>query len=188
MCSLPGFEGGRVRPSAQESVLQVPTGKTLSLIGGDIEIIGGSLGFLAAPGGRIQLASVASPGEVLFNPLELAPDLQVDAFARLGRITLSQDAILTVSGDGGGTVLIRSGRLLADRSTIIAETWRDTDGASSGIDLQIAADVIANHVAIVTGSRGAGRASDLRVTAGSMHLDVPSSPLAPSLRGMAGTS
>ena len=64
----------------------------------------------------MQLASVASPGEVVFSPLELAPDLQVDSFARLGRLELSQNALLDVRGNGGGTVLLRSGRLLVDQS------------------------------------------------------------------------
>ena len=60
---------------------------------------------------------MAAPGEVMFSPLEMAPDLQVDSFARLGRIALSQDATVTVSSDAGaGTVLLRSGRLLVDNA------------------------------------------------------------------------
>jgi filamentous hemagglutinin family protein len=60
------------------SALHVPEGETLSVIGGDIEIMGNvsptpsGLAFdhptLAAPGGRIHLASVASAGEVGLNP------------------------------------------------------------------------------------------------------------------------
>jgi filamentous hemagglutinin family protein len=156
----------------EESVLEVPAGQTLSLVGGDITIVGGPEGFLSAPGGRIQLASVASPGEVGFSRLELAPDLQVDGFARLGRITLSQLALLDASGDGGGSVLLRSGRLLIDQSNMFADNTGRMDGAGLGLDLRITADaVIRNGSFLTTDSVGAGRARDLRLTAGSLHLD-----------------
>jgi filamentous hemagglutinin family protein len=104
-----GFLGSNPAPiTIQGSRLQVPTGKALSVVGGDIEIVGRgplppmSVPTLGAPRGRIQLASVATPGEVGFSPLELAPDLQVDSFARLGRLALSQGAFVDVSGNGGG--------------------------------------------------------------------------------------
>jgi filamentous hemagglutinin family protein len=106
----------------QGSALRVREGQALSVVGGDIQIVGGTL---QAPSGRLQLASVASPGEVRFSPLELAPDLRVDGFARLGRLQLSQAAFVDASGGGdlgsggpGGTVLIRAGQLLVDDSFI----------------------------------------------------------------------
>jgi large exoprotein involved in heme utilization and adhesion len=142
--------------AVQESVLEAPAGQTLSLIGGDITIVGGPLGFLAAPGGRIQLASVAAPGEVVFSRLDLAPDLQVDSVARLGRIELSQQALLDASGNGGGTVLIRGGRLRVDRSNIFADNLGDVNGSGLGVDLRIAANAaILNQAFITTDSLGA---------------------------------
>ena len=93
-----GFLGNNSAPiTIQGSTLQVPAGKALSVVGGDIEIVGSGpltapstpTPTLGAPGGRLQLASVAAPGEVVFSPLELAPDLQVDSFTRLSRIALS---------------------------------------------------------------------------------------------------
>jgi filamentous hemagglutinin family protein len=168
-----GFLGQTPAPSlVQESVLRVPTGKTLSIIGGDIEIVGGPLGVLWAPSGQIQLASVASPGEVRFSPLEMALDLQVDSFARLGRLALSQGAFLDARGNGGGSVLIRAGRMWVDGSAIVADNRGDVDGMGLGVDLWIAADaVVANDSFIRTDSLGAGRARDLRLTAGSVHMD-----------------
>ena len=76
-----GFLGSTPAPiTIQGSALQVSEGKTLSVVGGDIQIVGGAL---VAPSGSIQLASVASPGEALFSSLELAPDLQVDSFTTI---------------------------------------------------------------------------------------------------------
>jgi hypothetical protein len=71
--------------SIQGSRLEVPEGKTLSVVGGDIKIADGSL---YAPGGGIEMVSVASPGEVLPN----APDLGVASFGRLGRIEISHSS------------------------------------------------------------------------------------------------
>src|ERR671923_742537 len=111
-----GFLGER-QPAGiavQGSRLQVPAGETLSVVGGDIRIADGSL---YAPGGRIDMVSVASPGEVLPH----APGLGVASFARLGRIEVSHSSPerprvdpslppgpfneignVDVSGEGGG--------------------------------------------------------------------------------------
>jgi filamentous hemagglutinin family protein len=163
----------------QGSALKVSEGKALSVVGGDMTIVGASgplteasIPTLSAPGGRIQLASVASPEEVVFSRLELAPELQVDGFARLGRIELSQSALVEASGDGGGTVLLRGGSLLVDQSRLFADNTRRVDGASMGLDLGIRADaVIRNGALLITDNWGAGRARDLRLTAGRVQID-----------------
>src|SRR5919198_3249471 len=82
-----GFLGERQQAgiAVQGSRLQVPPVEKLSVVGGDIRIADGSL---YAPGGRIDMASVTSPGEVLPN----APDLGVASFERLGRIEVSHSS------------------------------------------------------------------------------------------------
>ena len=82
-------------------VLQVPAGRTLSLVGGKIDVgTGSALGFLLAPVGRVNLVSVASAGEATFDPttingpLNTGPDsfktreINVDNFTRLGDINI----------------------------------------------------------------------------------------------------
>lgn len=54
--------------------LLVKAGQSLSLIGGDIQIINGTL---RAPGGRINLVSVDSPGEALLDPTDLVTMIDV---------------------------------------------------------------------------------------------------------------
>ena len=115
---------------------------------------------------------MASPGEVVFGPLELAPDLQVHGFTRLGRLELSQGAFVDASGNGGGSVLMRSGRLRVDGSSIFADNTGPIHGAGLGLDLQIGADaVLTNGARLTTDSLGAGHARDLRLTAGSLSVD-----------------
>jgi hypothetical protein len=73
--------------------------------------------------------TVASPGEVGFSSLELLPELQVNG-VRLGRVELSQGAFLGSSGNKGGTVLLRSGRLQVDGALMFA--FRRTSRESCG--------------------------------------------------------
>jgi large exoprotein involved in heme utilization and adhesion len=108
----------------------------------------------------------------MLSPLEPAPDLRVDAFAQLGRLEVSQGARVDASGNGGGVVLIRSGRLLVDHSNVFAQNTEAVDGTGLGLDLWIAVDaVLTNGASLTTDSRGAGRARDVRLTAGSLRID-----------------
>src|SRR5688572_25133009 len=59
-----GFLGSSPAPILiDQSVLEVPTGKSFSIVGGDLDIIGGPEGFISAEAGRITLAAVGGPGE-----------------------------------------------------------------------------------------------------------------------------
>lgn len=165
-----GFLGPTVAPiSIEGSFLQVPEGQTLSVVGGDIQITGATL---TAPSGRVQIASVASAGEVTI------PDLNVDSFANLGRIDILSSFINAndVSGIGGGTVVIRGGRLFADASQITADTVGDVDGAALGIELSLAEDINLTNgtfVGTTTGpfGFGLGRGGDVQVTARDAQID-----------------
>ncbi len=129
------------------SRLAVPTGQTLSVVGGDIDLVGdrgnNAPATLAAPSGQMHLVSVASPGEVVFLPTAAAPDVAVENFARLGAITITDQALVDVSGEGGGTVRLRAARLDVDDSWIRA----DTEGELSGgfIDVQVDALTISSR-------------------------------------------
>jgi filamentous hemagglutinin family protein len=85
--------------------LQVPAGRTLSLVGGTVNVGAPSgqppAGFVFAPGGVVNIASVASPGEVT-----LGGAINVDGFAKLGEIHITGGAIVD-----GREINIRSGRL-----------------------------------------------------------------------------
>jgi filamentous hemagglutinin family protein len=162
-----GFLGNTPAPiTIPGSTLTVLESNAMSVVGGEVQIVGARL---IAPGGRIQIASVASPGEVRFNPLELAPHLQVDTFARLGRLDLSQGALLDASGDGGGTVLLRGGRLMVD-SAFIGVVTGDGNSAKMGIDLGLAEEVVVDNSGIIAGSTGHGNVGEIRVEAGTLTL------------------
>src|SRR5882724_2157630 len=62
-----------------------PVGQTMSLVGGSILVTGGAM--LSPPGGRVQLVSVNSAGEVPISSLD------VRGFSALGSITVSGSVI-----------------------------------------------------------------------------------------------
>ena len=158
----------------QGSTLQVAQGKSLSLVGGNkgftatdpdngqaIEVPGGITmtgGKLLAPGGQINIASVASPGEVVAGTLAYAPNVNGQSFGALGSINISQQSIIDVNGNGGGTVSIRGGQLVLDNSTISANVTGPgpvIDGAEAighGIDIQVSQDAIIQNGALIDAS------------------------------------
>ena len=156
--------------SIQGSNLNVPQGQTLSVVGGDIQIDSGAL--LKAPQGQINIASVASPGEVIPNLSGQLPALDVSSFANLGQITESGSSNVTVSSSAGaGTVLIRGGRLVMDNAYMNANTTGDLDANALGIDVQLTGDLVLTNMAqMLTSSAGAGRAGDIQIKADSVEM------------------
>ena len=132
------------------STLSVTEGHSISLVSGDITIGSG----LTAQGGQINLASVASPGEILAGTLDQAPNVNGESFGALGTIQVSQKAVIDASGDGGGTVRIRGGRLVVDDSTISANTTGPAVGPlvgepGEGIDIQVSQDLVIQNAAVL---------------------------------------
>ena len=147
--------------------------QTVSLVGGDILIDGGGVnGGIASFNGVINVATVASAGEVVSTP----EDLNVSSFSRLGTVTLTNGAFLDVTdlaGTGAGTVRIRGGQLVMDGSSIQAVTYGNIDGAPVGIDIRIAGDAIIQNGSTVqsTTQGGLGRAGDVIVQANNLVVD-----------------
>ena len=176
--------------TVQGSLLKVPEGQSLSLAGGNITVQsdilpdGTSQGAnLQAPGGRINLVSVASPGETLLSNFQPAPNINGASFTTMGTVTLKEGATLNVSGQldefgtpigkgNGGTVLVRGGRLVMDASAIVAFTFGAVDGARTAVDIQVAQDVaLSNSAAISVGtSLGSGLGGDVVITAKDVSL------------------
>jgi len=155
-----GFLDDRVAPvtvnGGPNSALELSReGETLSVVGGNITIQGGTLG---APSRRVNLASVASRGEVKLTD----DDLETDTFNRLGDIHMSQGALIYTSGQGGGAIFIRSGRFVTESSIVLARTLGVGDGR--GIDIDAREDIeLKNQTAIQAISLGTGRAGDVKL-------------------------
>jgi len=113
--------------TVQGSQLSVMPGQSLSLVGGNITTQSGTpdggtvqSAKLSAASGQINLATVASPGEVLTGTLNHAPNANGQSFGAFGSINISQQSTIDVSGNAGGT-LIRGGQFTLDNSSILAQ-------------------------------------------------------------------
>jgi len=147
--------------TVQGSQLTVTDGTGISLVGGNITIQPGTLtdgtvqpAKVTAPGGQINLASVASPGEILRGTLDYAPNVSGQSFGALGTIQISQKSVIDASGDGGGTVIIRGGRFVLDDSRISANVTGPATGQfvgtpGEGIDIKVTGDAVIQNEAVL---------------------------------------
>jgi filamentous hemagglutinin family protein len=159
------------------TVLEVPSGKTISVIGGDIQMKNSSL---HAQGGRINLASAASAGEV--SPGDTG--LLMEGFTKQGNITVSRSTAFTnyadidvgaaKAGQDGGAVYIRGGRFEMRGGTILADTMSSRNGG--GVDIRVTEAMIQDSAGIQDGglilsrTNGAGKAGDVIIEARSLEL------------------
>ncbi len=124
-----GFLGPNPRAIVvQGGHLAVTEGQSLSLVGGNIDIRSGLLenGFsqsarLSAPAGQINLASVATPGEVLM-PLTGVSSTEtiMNGVTSLGTISLNQGTVVDTSAQSAGRIMIRSGQFTMENAELTA--------------------------------------------------------------------
>lgn len=182
--------------SVDRSTIEVPSGRTLSVVGGDIEVTNGTL---KAPGGSVQLTSVGSPGVVAYDQ----PQQPLDAFPQLGSIKLSGDprvmpSAIDVSDVIPGSVTVRgnsfelSGAKVSDEALVFGsfdgvvriEVRDNLTATRGGIDVSSdfvarGADVFlqAKTLTLREGSVVNGRAAraatggDINVTADTVKLE-----------------
>ena len=159
--------------SVQGSALSVPAEQSISFVGGNVTIQSGTpeggtvqSARLSAPGGQINLASVASPGEILHGTLQPGPNVTGATFTSMGDITLSEGTMLDVSANAAGTVKIRGSQLIIADSTLLANTV-NTNGASTAIDINVTGDLSISDTrgapAMTARTSGTGNAGDVQI-------------------------
>lgn len=123
----------------QGSQLTVSDGQGISLVGGNIIMQSGTLDNdtvqptrLSAPNGQINLASAASPGEILSPNLQLAANVNGESFTSLGSIMIGQDARIDTAGTTAGTIAIRGGQLTIRDGATIASSASSNPAAPAG--------------------------------------------------------
>ncbi|MEE9425082.1 MAG: filamentous hemagglutinin N-terminal domain-containing protein [Methylococcales bacterium] len=159
-----GFLGDN--PSAitlAQAELKVPSGESLSVIGGDINLDGGEL---IALGGRIDIASVSSKGEVARQD----NNLNLNGFNQLGKIELTQSAKVDASGEGGGAIFIRGGELTLNESEVRSDTLGGGRGKNVDIRLPQGALELGNGGVIRAFTKGAGKSGDLFIESRNIFL------------------
>ena len=152
--------------TVHDGFLQVPNGRTISLIGGDLSLYNATL---YAPAGRINLAAAGSAGEVI--PTDT--DLVMAGFGRSGTIAMERTTVERRQIDGvelgdvdagGGAIFIRGGQFVGrGRSLTQANTHSDRDGG--GIDIAVNRLTLTGGSRIETNTSGTGRGGDINLSA-----------------------
>lgn len=170
-----GFLTGGATPASIgiNGTLEVPVGKTLSLVGGDINI---ERGAIIAPSGIVNVASVASDATVTFNSLQPNPTLEIAGASDLGSISIT-DGLLSTDGDPGGTILVRGGKLTlmrvqgeAGSTQITSDTTGASDGPPKAVKLDLTQSLFTQNGIISSSVFGAGDGGDIEIVANNVDL------------------
>ncbi len=114
---------------ASSTGLRVSPGKTLALVGGDVDIVGGTL---TADQGRIELGSIRD-GQVKLNPISSGFELNYQGVQSFQDIRLSQQALADTSG--GGAIQVQGNQVsLADGSIILIQNQGTQQGGSLSVN------------------------------------------------------
>jgi len=132
--------------------LSVSEGKTLSMIGGDIDIQPNSL--LQATAGRLNLASLASGGDVIPTSIGLS----LARVAQRGDL-MTDSAELNVTGEGGGSIYIRAGKFVLDNSQVLGQTVGNKDAGV--IDIAATDLTLLQKARISNSTKGAGKGGNI---------------------------
>ncbi|MEQ9001122.1 MAG: S-layer family protein [Coleofasciculus sp. B1-GNL1-01] len=120
--------------------LRVADGHSLLLLGGDIAINGGGLNAL---GGRVELIGLAAPGRVALNVDGNHLSLNVPDDLARADISLTNEAIVNTSGEGGGEIQVWGRRImLKEGSQILATTLGSEAGKGITVDASESIELI----------------------------------------------
>ncbi|HEY9834596.1 MAG TPA: filamentous hemagglutinin N-terminal domain-containing protein, partial [Stenomitos sp.] len=152
--------------------LQVPDGRSLLLVGGDVRLEGG---LLFALGGRIELGGVAQNGtiELTTNANELRLGFPADA-AR-ANVSLTNQAEVNVRAGGGGSIAInaRNVEVLGGSKVRagIASGLGSPDSKAGNIEINATGTVTvagAGFIANAVQAGGVGKGGDINITTESL--------------------
>ncbi|MEM9218097.1 MAG: filamentous hemagglutinin N-terminal domain-containing protein [Cyanobacteria bacterium P01_F01_bin.150] len=106
--------------------LQVDSGHTLGLVGGDIVVEGGNL---TANQGRIELGSVKQSGSVMLTPTPNGFSFDYTDIQNFGDLRFTQASSVDVSGEGSGNLHVQAGTMsVLEESAIISNILGANDG------------------------------------------------------------
>ncbi|MDJ0532431.1 MAG: filamentous hemagglutinin N-terminal domain-containing protein [Xenococcaceae cyanobacterium MO_207.B15] len=154
--------------------LQVESGNTLALVGGDIVLNGGNL---TANGGRIELGSVGGDSFVSINSTESGFVLDYDEVQNFQDIRISPGTIIDTSGEIGGDIKIQGSHITLTDSTfqapifVLSDTVGEGKGGSITFDASEAIKLDGDFTVIATFSDTSGTAGDLKFKTKELSLN-----------------
>lgn len=156
----------------QMTGLQVPDGKSLLLVGGNVNLDGGGLNAL---GGRVELGGVAEPGTVGLNVDGNNLSLSFPEFVERADVRLANEAFVSVTGGGGGNIAVNARNVDLTNSQLRAGIGLGlgTVGSQAGDITLNATGAIAiaqGDASISNQSLGIGNAGDIKIATRSLFM------------------
>lgn len=161
--------------TVQGSNLAVPSGQSISLVGGKVIIEGGAQ--LSSPSGTITLGSAASPGEFDVATLGSLPNVDGASFTTSGSVSLAAGSGINVSGPR--TVFIQGGQLVLS----VNNATLSTSEAPASPDTI----VLGPGSSILTANTGTEPGANVQTTVGDFRIDGSSITTVTSGSGAGGT-
>ncbi|AVH63821.1 two-partner secretion domain-containing protein [Nostoc sp. 'Peltigera membranacea cyanobiont' N6] len=125
-------------PSPTE--LRVQPGKTLALVGGNLDLNGATL---TAKQGQVELGSVSGTGLVSLIPTAQGYALGYENGQKFGDIQLAERSLLDISGVNAGSVQIRGRHIqFTDGSLVVARNFGNLPGGDIRLQATEAIDLI----------------------------------------------
>ncbi|MEH2228175.1 MAG: S-layer family protein [Nostoc sp.] len=153
--------------------LRVPDGRSLLLVGGEIAINEGKLN---APGGRAELAGIAGEGTVGLNVDGNNLSLIVPDNVAKADISLSNQALVSTSGEGGGVIQVwGKGVTVNGGSQIEASTLGALPGKGLSVNASESVQVVGEsptgiRSGLFAESSGTGDAGDLTINTRQLQI------------------
>ncbi|WP_250123484.1 S-layer family protein [Chroococcidiopsis sp. CCMEE 29] len=155
--------------------LRVPDGKSLLLVGGEINMNGGGL---SAFGGRVELGGLASAGTVGMNENGNNLSLSFLDGAERSNVFLNNGAQVNVTAAGGGSIAVHARNFeMTHNSGMFAgiATGLGEERTQAGnVEINATGAINLNNGSRITNYvelEARGRGGDVSVTAGSLQLD-----------------
>jgi len=148
--------------NAQQTVLEVASGETLALVGGEIEIEGATL---IAPAGRIELAGIGENSEITITQNNSSWGLGYEAIESFQDVKLSQFAWVDTSGENGGAIQIQGKNIIfTENATVGYFNSGEQVGGNITITASESVDMSGGATTISVYSEGVGDAGNLTIT------------------------
>jgi len=157
--------------------LQVSTGNSLLLLGGNVSLDGSNGGQILAPGGRVELGGLAGTGTVGLNVNETILSLTFPVGVPRANVSLNNGVIVNVRAGGGGSIAVNANNLNMFGGSKLRAGIAENSGLASSQGGDIDVDVT-DAITFDNGSRtentvqenGTGNAGNVFISTKSLSL------------------
>jgi filamentous hemagglutinin family protein len=143
--------------TVRESLLTVPDGEAISIVGGNLELIGASNGLIEAPSGKVTLGALAAPGSINLESAAVTAQ-------SMANIALTGFAV-SANGNGGGEIRVRGANLLMSQGSLISTDNTGVTSSEGSISVFLNTISLLDHSTIRSNAFNIGDAGSIFINA-----------------------